>query len=225
MYIALILLQDKFKDALLFISSSLELVEDSWTILITGDFNFPNICWDTLTLKAGVHGCRSSAENLLHLMEEHLLSQVIDRPTRVRENETANILDLIITNNTEVIREVSILPTKLSDHELVSVILSDGFKCQPSTVRPKQNVTTDQNSFNSLNFTKANYQKIKEELKEINWDTIKERCTSENFPDTFYKQVLSICAKYTPKKTICIQEKNFKIAKSLLTTTTTMKYL
>ena len=146
-------------------------------------------------------------------MEGKLLTQIIDKPTRVPLNETANILDLIITNNSEVIREVSILPTKLSDHEIVSVILSDQFKCQTPDMRPKRNNNNNQLSFNSLNFTKADFSEISEELKEIDWDTMKQQCTSETFPETFYKEILSICAKHTPQKQFSYKKKSSKYQK------------
>ena len=122
-----ILPHQKFLDTVDFIRFHMKSKGDGWTIIITGDFNFPNICWDTLSIKTDSHGSTSCAETLLQFMESEFLTQVVEEPTRKEGEETENILDLIITNNTGIIKEVEINETTLSDHDLVSVVLSETF--------------------------------------------------------------------------------------------------
>ena len=61
---------------------------------INGDFNFPNIDWETLHISRDLGINESScAQTLLDFMSFNFLSQIIDKPTRLN-----NILDLTLTN-------------------------------------------------------------------------------------------------------------------------------
>lgn len=69
-------------------------------MLITGDFNFPDIDWD---IEDGEYKCyvKSSPqygyeanEAMLDLINQHSFSQFTDKPTRTRGN---NILDLVLS--------------------------------------------------------------------------------------------------------------------------------
>ena len=64
---------NKFNDAVNFIQSFVDKIDDSWNIIITGDFNFPNIHWETMSIKSE-DGCKTCAESLLTFMESNLLS-------------------------------------------------------------------------------------------------------------------------------------------------------
>ena len=167
---------NKFDDAMNFIQSSVSTKDESWNILITGDFNFPNISWETLDVKPGGDGCKKCAETLLRFMESNLLTQIIDQPTRFDQGGACNILDLIITNNTDLFREIEVLPTSISDHELISVIVSNEMKPLQSSVKHiKKNSKLDTLSFSSLNFHKADFQKINEDLEQVQWDELKKK--------------------------------------------------
>ena len=77
-----------------------------------GDFNVPYCKWDN-------NGCmprgtkRSKGKQLNEFMENHFLTQKVNHPTR-----RDNILDLIFTNNTNIIESINISPTIHSDHDL-----------------------------------------------------------------------------------------------------------
>ena len=151
----------KFKGAMDFIQQCIDVKDDSWTLIITGDFNFPSICWKTLRFLSGGSDCGQCANVLLHFMELNMLSQVVGKPTRKAESGVENILDIVLTNSEESFREVETLDTSLSDHKYVSIILSDYFQ------GPKQNKNkltksfshTAEVSFSSLNFHKADFEK------------------------------------------------------------------
>ncbi|PKU39574.1 rna-directed dna polymerase from mobile element jockey- hypothetical protein [Limosa lapponica baueri] len=66
-------------------------------LTLLGDFNYPNICW-----KSNMVGCRQS-RRLLECLDDNFLRQEIDSPTRGDA-----ILDLIVTNASELIRDVKI---------------------------------------------------------------------------------------------------------------------
>ena len=81
-------------------------------IIVSGDFNAPDINWDT------EYSSQSPAsDRLLEIIDDHDLSQHVKEPTR-RDRNTQNILDLILSNNSNIIENISIVPG-LSDHDIV----------------------------------------------------------------------------------------------------------
>ena len=147
--------------------------------------------------------------------QSFLLKLLKKQLVRTASADTANILDLVITNNTEIIKEVEISRTTLSDHDLVSVILSDNFQqCSKRSSHSKSNCHKPELSgFNAYNFLKADYDKINNDLQELNWDSIKQNSSDETFPEVFHDTILSICAKYTPLKQTHQKPKRSKYAK------------
>ena len=61
-------------------------------LLITGDFNFPDIDWNNWTAK---NNC--SADFLVFV--RNLLHQMYESPTRLRNNREPSILDLVLVND------------------------------------------------------------------------------------------------------------------------------
>ena len=146
---------DKFNEAVDFIRLHLDAKGDDWTVFITGDFNFPNINWDTLSIKSNSHGCTVCAKTLLQLVESFLLTQVVDKPTRTASGDTANILDIVLTNReSETIKEIDVTPTTLSDHDFVSIVIPDIIR-NPSSRRCTNNRNSKElplDHFNSFDF-------------------------------------------------------------------------
>ena len=56
------------------------------------------------------------AEAFLEFNDEQFLQQCVEEPTRVK-----NILDLILTNDPDVITEISVWDTLMSDHKVIIV--------------------------------------------------------------------------------------------------------
>ena len=81
-------------------------------IIVSGDFNAPDISWDT------EYPSQSPASGrLLEIIDDHDRSQHVKEPTR-RDRNTQNILDLILSNNPNIIENVSVVPG-ISDHDIV----------------------------------------------------------------------------------------------------------
>ena len=81
-------------------------------IIVSGDFNAPDISWDT------EYSSQSPAsDRLFEIIDDHDLSQHVKDPTR-RDRNTQNILDLILSNNSNMIENVSVVPG-VSDHDIV----------------------------------------------------------------------------------------------------------
>ena len=86
-------------------------------VLICGDFNQSNIDWENLIVKIPSNACTKTATKLLDFTIEHGLEQLVKKPTRGE-----NILDLVLTNNVNLVIGVSVEPG-LSDHSIVKVNL------------------------------------------------------------------------------------------------------
>lgn len=83
-------------------------------LIIFGDFNFPSICWSTLSVRDG----HSESHNFVHSSLDFSLVQLITHPTR-RSATSANILDLVFTNNPDIFSEITHLDG-LSDHDVLT---------------------------------------------------------------------------------------------------------
>ena len=93
-------------------------------LLITGDFNLPNIVWPTCIPKKG--NLTETEQAFIDLIRDKYLYQHIDKPTRYRQNQSANILDLILTNEEDMVTDIEHLsPLGSSDH----CTLSFKFNC------------------------------------------------------------------------------------------------
>ena len=60
-------------------------------ICIMGDFNFPNISWDCSDINGDT--------DFVECIRDAYLIQKVNKPTRDRENQKSNILDLILVND------------------------------------------------------------------------------------------------------------------------------
>ena len=80
-------------------------------LLIFGDFNFPQICWDDLS-----RNLTSEAETLLNFTDLHFLTQCVQEGTRQN-----NLLDLFFTNSPNLVNFVSVEDVCFSDHKLLQI--------------------------------------------------------------------------------------------------------
>lgn len=108
----------------------------SSVLIIFGDFNFPSIDWSTLTVV-----CKDTEANeFLTTCLDHSLTQVIDQPTR-HSATSANILDLILTNNPDLCSDITHLDG-LSDHAIITGNLTRPFNTRQATNK-KSDATTE----------------------------------------------------------------------------------
>ena len=120
-------------------------------IIVSGDFNAPDISWDT------EYSSQSPAfDRLLEIIDNHDLSQHVKEPTR-RERNTQNILDLILSNNPNIIDDVRVVPG-ISDHGIVLFTVN-------TSCRRKKNVIRK-----IFIRKKADSTRIKEELIKLSFD-------------------------------------------------------
>ena len=113
---------DSYKEALGQLQSKLdELTASSKTpdLFIMGDFNLPEIDWES----PDPADCPSVADQLaakalLEFINRNFLTQAVRQPTRGK-----NTIDLVFTNKSQDIIETSVIDTQMSDHKLVELTL------------------------------------------------------------------------------------------------------
>ncbi|XP_073458774.1 uncharacterized protein [Aquarana catesbeiana] len=121
-----------------------------------GDFNYPDIDWVEGTMHS------SKAHQFLNVLQDNFMGQMVDAPTKNKA-----LLDLLITNNTDLIMDVEIWGNLgNSDHRSI------GFSINHTNRKHKGNTKT-------LNFKRANFPKPQTLLEDINWGKILETKNTE----------------------------------------------
>ena len=127
------------------LSSHLSQFQESCNFVLLGDFNLPDINWDTLCGTSGV------AETFCDMCFEFNFSQLISCSTHVHDN----ILDLVLTNNEDLISSISVCPTDnlpiSSDHYSITFELSCFVRLQSS-----DNVIQYAYDYSKADFTEMN---------------------------------------------------------------------
>ena len=137
---------------------------DGADIQIQGDLNFPYVNWSTPEIQRAqlLKSEITSAQALLKLMDQLYLTQMVTEYTR----SDKSILDLVLTNNHQSIHNIEIEKTQLSDHDIVWTQLS--YK-KLSNITSCQNLQSD-SPLDNYNLNKANWDAIRAELAEKNWE-------------------------------------------------------
>ena len=146
-------------------------------LLITGDFNYSNIDWiNSITLSDSV------CDNLfLDTIHDYLLCQHVTEPTRYRLGTEPHILDLILTNEEEMVDNIAYLHgLGKSDH----ICIVFDMACYTE----KQ-----YKSFKTFNFKEANFEELINKLETLDWDQVLEPLDAnqawEKFTDIFTNSV------------------------------------
>ena len=170
-----------------------QLKDPEYDIFVAGDFNFPQINWQTMSVSTsgGSPESNKSAEELLNFMSANLMNQHVDVPTR-----GINILDLLLSNNDRLISHVTTKSTVMSDHDMVDVALT----LNPTSAAHSHINLFDPNDFRSLDFQRANFDKLNESLGSVDWKDLRESCSFEDFPALFTETVHRVCQSHVPLK-------------------------
>lgn len=153
-------------------------------LLITGDFNFPDIEWK---LWESVTGSRQS-KAFLKALQDNFLMQHVDVPTRVRGLDTPHLLDLVITDNQFIDSIEYLAPLGKSDHSILMITCD-------------LNVSSSENVHNEhrLNYNKGDYNKLNAFL-DIDWDLEFSKCDDDvnKMWNKFVDRINSGIALYIP---------------------------
>ena len=188
---------DKFSDCLDVIQDFIDGIEEtSPELYIAGDFNFPFINWTSVGIDPGksiLLSDRQSALALINFAEENFLIQMVSETTR----NDKSVLDLIFSNNSDMIHSISISKTEQSDHDIVHcTLLHPGFLPTSQPGRPPYSPTCLPDD---INFNSANWSAINSELQQLDWSELSDPALDQDqswkiFEDT----VANICSKHAP---------------------------
>ena len=186
---------ESFMAFLQFLRKNIEAInDDSYQLNVVGEFNLPCIEWETLAVCPGnTSVTAASATALLGFMSDYLLNQFVSSPTRGN-----NIVDLFITNVDNLVVNVSSYSTDMSDHNLVDMLIS----YNPMSLSQCRINVFDKHEFRSLDFNQANFEKLNNQIRDIDWVDMRDRCTQEEFPELFTESLFTVCAACVPPKKV-----------------------
>ena len=138
-------------------------------VILTGDYNFPKAIWSNGIGRSHAESISStrSLQKLIDLAADLDLIQIVSEGTRETRKGNRNILELIFTNNHELVSNIYIEPSKITDHKYI--ICETTYKY--SLNQPSQADIQDIN-LSSYNYLKADWVTIKAKLTEIKWEEI-----------------------------------------------------
>ena len=136
-------------------------------IIIMGDFNLPSIKWPHPEDSNPTGEEKLMYQTLQQLTEEHFLTQCINEATHVE----GNTLDLLLTNNEDIIHnlEIQIPLRSISDHYIVHVLS----KLTPNkATEDNKEDTIPLVPLRTLNFhhENINWEATINDFDNINWD-------------------------------------------------------
>jgi hypothetical protein len=85
-------------------------------VILTGDFNYPDINWAE---EISIKGVDHPASRFLECFHQQYLFQHITQPTHYRVLQQPNILDLVITNKEDIVSDITYLPPLGKSHHPV----------------------------------------------------------------------------------------------------------
>ena len=153
-------------------------------ILLSGDFNYPGINWDSLSSNMPQD---HPTTLFLDTLSDCFLTQHIQEPTRYRFGSEPSILDLIISNEEGMVNGISYLPgLGSSDH----LIIRFKIICYTS---PCQNLHKSKPAL-----YKADYQKLRYHASLIPWEQVNTMDLAEAY--SFFKNSLEhLVDSFVPK--------------------------
>ena len=148
--------------------------------IFIGDFNLPDIQWDTLSSISSI-SCA-----FCDFIFDNSLSQLIDQPTHIQ----GNILDLVLSNSNDCVTNLAVAPNKwlTTDHFEVTFQLSQQIHLTPTTI-PKY----------VFDFPKANYDGILSYLSDFNYIPCIQSQNVESIWLTIKNSILTAMNLFIPK--------------------------
>ena len=168
-------------------------------IIMKGDYNLPHADWITGECKAGATSDEQEMVRALYdLTLEHFLTQQIDCAT----HRGGNTLDLLFTNNVNMIHSIESFPSRASDHFVVntSTIYKASKSCGDEEEDPREYELT--HSFKSLNFfdESIDWDMLNSELENYPWSREFHQCSPSEMMGKFNSVCLDICSEFVPEK-------------------------
>ena len=177
-------------------------------VILGGDFNLPHVDWNSNTMGPGGSKDEKDIFNAFSKkLDDHFLRQYISKPTHI----AGNTLDLVFTNNNELIHSSKCLPTLLSvsDHYLVEC--STFFKSVSSHDKePKPDYLSPLDKLNFFN-ENINWNDLTQELALHDWNAELKGLNPEEMLSKFMEVNIEKCIRHIPEKKSVIKSNPSKI--------------
>jgi len=168
-------------------------LDSSTDVIMLGDFNFPSILWPSMNLSSSSMD-KNQALEFIEFVEDYMLSQFIREPTR-----NDNILDLVFSNNEQMLHSYYIYDTSLSDHKFIKIVTNYSLNKETQSI----NISDSKcGQLTNLNFKNSdiNWNIVSSELEDIDWcKNFTNKNVDENF-EIFIEICYNICVKHVPTK-------------------------
>ena len=123
----------------------------------------------------------------IECLRDNYLNQLISEPTRYRDGQRANILDLLIIDKSEIVSKITYSSNlRASDH----ICFLAELHCKL--------VVNDSETI-KRNFYKDSYEAIREELQAVNWESIKDLNVEDSW-NFFITKINNVIDKHVPQK-------------------------
>lgn len=137
-----------------------EYVKSHKNVVIVGDFNFPGIDWNDWST---IHSENHVTYKFIELLRDNFMHQHVTENTRYRVGQNPSLLDLIITNDEDIVENITYRDTLgASDH----IGLTFEIAC-------KLNINVNRHP--RTNFFKGNYEACREYLSKVDWKCIDDK--------------------------------------------------
>jgi len=155
------------------------------SILIMGDFNYPDIDYNTDSVQAGD---MASSSRFFQKTQELCLHQHVQQPTRVRQGQQPSTLDYIFTNEDNIVQDILYsAPLGKSDHVVLEWnIMLSSVDCSSQQLK--------------LNYWKGNYGEINKVLEELDWEQTFDSKSVEEMWLVFKSLLLNLVEHNVPIK-------------------------
>ena len=163
--------------------------------LIVGDFNYPTIDWMDC-VSTDMNG--SNSDQFMECLKDCFLIQHLDKPTRFRGTQKPSLLDLVLTNEENVIRNIEYLaPVGSSDH---CTIVFD-YTCK---IQDNHSITT------KYKYDKGDYKAMRDFFTSVKWEEVLEGKDVQESWEEFRSRLEEAMQKFIPKHNISSQGRKFK---------------
>ena len=208
-------LEQSFRNIVL--NNILSVINDLGTpepdIILMGDFNFPKAIWREgigIPLNGNSPETRM-ANSLIDICDTHNLLQMITFGTRPTQLGEENTLDLLFTNNHDLLLNISRQASAMSDHYLITGTTRHNMQLS-SCSSPDESPL-----LSAFNLNKANWSEIRSFLSAVEWEKIlSDKSNSEmiNIISSILYEALDLfCPRYKnpPGKANCIIPRDRRI--------------
>ena len=166
-------------------------------IIQVGDYNFPFVDWKNRNaykicpLAGRKADDKRQAELLIEHMDEYYMENCCLKPTRGQ-----NILDLVLSNNLNMVGEASVLISKsISDHNLLEIPINHSFN-QPKELKVKERpYTTKIHEYELHEADAEDWMRYEALMEEKDWNLASQGLDVEGKVKVFYEILEDVVSK------------------------------